>query len=255
VHQDQNSPDDRATRPTTEPDDAGAPPPSEDGGAPPLHVGASAPLPSDDGAPPPADDPAAPPPSDDAGAPPSSDDAGDIPARLREPREYTPRIGRGGRAFWGPRELRMRGDIRAAVLLLLDERPQHGHQLTRQIRERSAGTWIPLSSDIYPALRGLEAEGLTGIEEDGTRKVASLTERGRVYVEENRTRLGIPWMAPSPEPEVTLRFRAEFLSFEDAARQVDSLGTPDQHGAATALLLATRKELYRLIADNPAPTA
>ena len=34
-----------------------------------------------------------------------------------------------------------RGDVRAAVLALLAERPMHGYQIIQEIDERSGGSW------------------------------------------------------------------------------------------------------------------
>ncbi|MET0787770.1 MAG: PadR family transcriptional regulator, partial [Cellulomonas sp.] len=68
--------------------------------------------------------------------------------------------GPGGR---GPGRRAGRGDIRAAILLLLAEEPMHGYQLIQQIGERSGGTWRPSPGAIYPALNLLEDEGLIAI--------------------------------------------------------------------------------------------
>src|SRR5665647_3864357 len=47
---------------------------------------------------------------------------------------------RGG---WRGRGPRARGDVRAAILLLLDEQPRHGYELIQEIAERSSGAWAP----------------------------------------------------------------------------------------------------------------
>src|ERR1700709_1004578 len=55
--------------------------------------------------------------------------------------------GRGGR---GPRA--RRGDVRAAVLALLADRPMHGYEMIKEIEERSEGAWTPSAGSIYPVL-------------------------------------------------------------------------------------------------------
>src|SRR5690349_6176435 len=65
-----------------------------------------------------------------------------------EPRRTRPG-GRGGHG--GPRV--GRGDVRAAMLLLLDERPLHGYQIIQEIGERSGGIWKPSPGSVYPALQ------------------------------------------------------------------------------------------------------
>ena len=69
------------------------------------------------------------------------------------------RRGPGGRGPGG-RGRAPRGDVRTAVLLLLEEEPMHGYQLMQAIAERSNGRWTPSPGAIYPALNLLEDEGL-----------------------------------------------------------------------------------------------
>src|ERR671917_2732179 len=52
-----------------------------------------------------------------------------------------------------------RGDVRAAVLLLLAEQPMHGYQLMQAIADRSGGAWTPSPGAVYPPINLLEGEG------------------------------------------------------------------------------------------------
>jgi DNA-binding PadR family transcriptional regulator len=158
--------------------------------------------------------------------------------------------GPGGRRGRGPRA---RGDVRAAILLLLDEQPRHGYELIREIAERSSGAWTPSPGSIYPTLQVLEDEGLVTIERVEGRKTASLTPAGQAHVEENRDRLGDPWAVSGDDHGPALALREEFLALKDAVRQVARVGTPAQHTAAAAALSAARKELYRLLAQDTEP--
>src|SRR5579883_751720 len=49
-----------------------------------------------------------------------------------------------------------RGDVRAATLLLLAERPLHGYQIIQEISDWSGGLWRPSPGSVYPALQMLE---------------------------------------------------------------------------------------------------
>src|SRR5215470_15428071 len=99
----------------------------------------------------------------------------------------------GGRGFWrgGPRA--RRGDVRAAALLLLAERPRNGYQLMQEIELRSDGMWRPSAGSIYPALAQLEDEGLVRGEEQDGRRTFVLTDAGHAHVHERCTELGAPW--------------------------------------------------------------
>ncbi len=97
--------------------------------------------------------------------------------------------GRGGR---GPRA--RRGDVRAAVLALLADRPMHGYEMIKEIEERSEGAWTPSAGSIYPMLQLLEDEGLIrGEETDGKRRF-TLTDEGRKEQDEKSGDV-TPWDA------------------------------------------------------------
>src|SRR6476660_6749206 len=74
--------------------------------------------------------------------------------------------------FGPPRGARRarRGDVRTAILALLQEKPAHGYDLIRELEERSGGMWQPSPGSVYPTLQMLEDQGfLTGEESDGKR--------------------------------------------------------------------------------------
>jgi len=156
--------------------------------------------------------------------------------------------GRGGRG--------RRGDVRAAVLLLLAEGPMHGYELIQRIVERSNGVWRPSPGSIYPALAQLEDEGLVLIEKVAGRKTARLTETGVAYVEENKADLGNPWDEVSAGVgQEAQDLRGLIGQLMGAAGQVAAVGTPDQIRKAGEVLTESRRALYRILADDPNPTA
>ena len=139
-----------------------------------------------------------------------------------------PGFGPGGRGR-GPGRRAGRGDIRAAILLLLAEEPMHGYQLIQQIGERSGGTWRPSPGAIYPALNLLEDEGLIAITSESGRKMATLTEAGGTYVTENAEQLGSPWEDAASRPASPGRaLRGALEALGAAAHQVARTGTDQQ---------------------------
>lgn len=161
--------------------------------------------------------------------------------------------GRGRGPGRGPGRRAGRGDIRAAVLLLLSEQPMHGYQLIQEIGQRSDGRWRPSPGAIYPALALLEDEGLVVITADAGRKLASLTEAGTAYVTENAAELGSPFEDAQSRPGHPGRPLREALeALGAAAGQVGRTGTDEQATAALAVLDRARRDLYLILAGEPA---
>lgn len=142
-----------------------------------------------------------------------------------------------------------RGDIRAAVLVELAEKPMHGYQLIQAIETRSGGTWRPSPGSIYPTLQLLADEGLVSATQDGERKVYSLTEAGTEAAAE---------AADTPHPSESRRgWDAERAALPKAGAklaqalmQVTHNGTPEQAARAVAIVDETRRKLYALLAED-----
>ncbi len=61
---------------------------------------------------------------------------------------------------FGPGRRAARGDVRAAILVLLAEKPSHGYQIIQELERRSDGAWRASPGSVYPTLQQLEDEGL-----------------------------------------------------------------------------------------------
>jgi len=171
---------------------------------------------------------------------------------------FGPGFGPGFGAGFGPhgphgprgRRGRPRGDVRAAILLLLEEGPRHGYQLIQEIAERSDGAWTPSAGSIYPTLQALEDEGLVTIEPIEGRKTASLTEAGGTYVAENRERLGTPWQQEGGGGETVFALRDAMIGLAEASKQVFRVGTADQQRRAAQTLSEARTAMYRILSED-----
>jgi DNA-binding PadR family transcriptional regulator len=78
--------------------------------------------------------------------------------------------------FFGP------GELRLALLCLIDEQPGHGYELMNRLEDRFAGAYQASAGAIYPTLQLIDDEGLVRIEPDGGRKVFHITGEGRAEV-------------------------------------------------------------------------
>ena len=150
----------------------------------------------------------------------------------------------------GPRA--RRGDVRAAILVLLDEEPRNGYQLMQELERRSQGAWRPSSGSIYPTLSQLEDEGLVAATKDESNRVYRLTERGKSYVAKHRDELGTPWEVETSAGDPRWEIMNWMREIGPALGQVMKFGTPEQVAEARRIMTEARRALYRLLADDEA---
>jgi DNA-binding PadR family transcriptional regulator len=144
-----------------------------------------------------------------------------------------------------------RGDVRAAILALLQEGPRNGYQIMSEIEERSGGAWRPSPGAVYPALQLLADEGLVEAEESGGRRTFSLTDAGRRHVEENPETARAAWKSMTPgEPGELPGLFAQAARLGGSIVQMAHAGTPGQVRAAEQLLEQTRRQMYQILASD-----
>lgn len=166
----------------------------------------------------------------------------------RDPRggQFSPGGGHRGRG----RRAR-RGDIRTAALLLLAEEPRNGYQIMQEIEERSDGVWRPSPGSVYPALQQLEDEGLIRSQESEGRKLFGLTDAGRAAVQERDPDAPAPWDQMSSDVGETAHELGQAArSVMVAFAQVMRTGDERQMTQARSVLANTRRDLYRILAEQ-----
>jgi DNA-binding PadR family transcriptional regulator len=161
----------------------------------------------------------------------------------RDPEGMSGFLGRGPRAS--------RGDIRAAVLALLNEEPMHGYQIMQELAERSGGVWRPSPGSVYPTLQLLQDEGLVrGEDAEGGRRLFHLTDEGKAAAEAAAGEKA-PWEAVgASRDEPALELRDLMAGVVTAARQVVHLGQAEQIAQAKEVLRDTRRRLYKILAED-----
>lgn len=142
-----------------------------------------------------------------------------------------------------------KGDVRAAVLALLAERPMHGYQIISEISERSGGAWKPSAGSVYPTLQLLADEGLISAEEQNGRKTYSLTDAG-VAETEAATDKPAPWEAFGARASHLAALPKAGAELAGVAAQVGRTGTPEQVQKAVDVLDEARRKLYAILADD-----
>jgi DNA-binding PadR family transcriptional regulator len=157
-----------------------------------------------------------------------------------------------GRLGGRRRGRRGRGDVRAAILALLAERPMHGYEMIQELEARTGGVWRPSPGSVYPTLQLLEDEDLiTGEEGEGRRRFA-LTDAGRAEAE--RQDRQPPWEAVTAGVAPgTWSLRDAIAQIAQAAWSVASAGTEGQQARALEVLHDARRRLYAILAEGDQP--
>ena len=164
---------------------------------------------------------------------------------------FTKSVHGPGDVGFGRRRRMRRGDVRAAILLLLGEEPRNGYQVMQELEQRSEGAWRPSPGSVYPALQLLADEGLVRSEAREGGNVFELTDAGRKHLDEHRERLGTPWeQAGADVPEGVRELGGVLGQVAIAARQVMQAGTVAQAKEASQVLADARRALYRILAEE-----
>jgi DNA-binding PadR family transcriptional regulator len=165
--------------------------------------------------------------------------------------------GRGGGRGWGPPfgppfrgpggGRRRRGDVRAAILALLLERPMHGYEMIQELEVRTSGAWRPSAGSIYPTLQLLEDEGLvTGEHSEGRRRFA-LTDTGRAEAEGLQRS---PWEEAGGADPAAASLREAGFQLGAAVMHAARTGSPGQVGEVRDVLVDARRRVYGILGDG-----
>jgi DNA-binding PadR family transcriptional regulator len=147
---------------------------------------------------------------------------------------------------------RGRGDVRAAILALLAERPMHGYEMIQELEARTGGVWRPSPGSVYPTLQLLEDEGLIAGEEGEGRRRFGLTDTGRAEAERQDQRA--PWeQVTAGVPPGTWSLRDAIAQVAQASWSVGSAGTEAQQAKALEILHDARRRLYAILAEGDQP--
>lgn len=161
--------------------------------------------------------------------------------------------GRFGRGFNGLPALRRarRGDVRTAVLALLNEEPMHGYRIIQEITERTNGLWRPSPGSVYPTIAQLEDEGLVAFSEGEAPRTARLTVTGRAYAGEHLSELEAVWTSmtqTTPDAIIALRDQIDQTRF--TLFQLMQSGSEDQLARAERVFAEACRSLGDILAED-----
>jgi DNA-binding PadR family transcriptional regulator len=78
------------------------------------------------------------------------------------------------------------GDLRLIALALIAEQPRHGYEIIKVLEEKTAGWYSPSPGIVYPTLTFLEEAGYVTAQTEGAKKLYTITDEGRAYLDQNR---------------------------------------------------------------------
>ncbi len=131
----------------------------------------------------------------------------------------------------------------------------HGYQMITELESRSHGAWRPSPGSVYPTLQALEDEGLVRVEAAEGKRVFELTAAGREAAEAATSTRRMPWEdAADDVGDDRFELFGLLRQVAAAAAQLGRHGRPEQIAAGSKALAATRKQLYRILAEDDDPT-
>jgi DNA-binding PadR family transcriptional regulator len=95
-------------------------------------------------------------------------------------------FGEGGEDLMRARRMLAQGDLRLLALALIAEAPRHGYEIIKLLEEKTADWYSPSPGIVYPTLTYLEEAGYVTVSTEGSKKLYTITEEGRAYLESNR---------------------------------------------------------------------
>ncbi|MFD9733766.1 PadR family transcriptional regulator [Umezawaea sp. NPDC059074] len=157
--------------------------------------------------------------------------------------------GRRGGPHHGPGGRQRRGNVRAALLALLAERPMHGYEMIQELGQRTDGLWRPSPGSVYPTLQMLADEGLVAsTEEAGGKKLFTLTEAGTA--EAAKSEGATPWEQVNDDVDiVSAKLRTASRHLGSAMQQMAHAGTREQQGRAVEVLNEARRKIYAILGE------
>jgi DNA-binding PadR family transcriptional regulator len=151
------------------------------------------------------------------------------------------------------------GEVRLALLSLLNETAMHGYELMRKLEERSGGIYRASAGTVYPTLQQLEDEGLVTSEMHEGKKTYRLTEEGRRELQRNdetvrsiwrRARRWEDWRSFFDPDAAEIRGPAERLVKEAFRAVAGEFATHQRFERVRDILLRALRELEELGRGN-----
>ena len=136
------------------------------------------------------------------------------------------------------------GDLRLIALALIAEQPRHGYEIIKVLEEKTAGWYSPSPGIVYPTLTYLEEAGYVTAQAEGAKKLYTITDEGRSYLDDNRDFVDAVLERLASVGEKMTRMRRRFRD-DEAEAGSDAAMPRSVKGAFADLSEAVRELLGR----------
>ncbi len=133
------------------------------------------------------------------------------------------RFGEGGEDLMRARRMLAQGDLRLVALALIAEAPRHGYEIIKLLEEKTSDWYSPSPGIVYPTLTYLEEAGYVTASTEGSKKLYTITDEGRAYLESNRDLVGVVLDRLTALGERVNRWRREARGGREDRRELPPL--------------------------------
>lgn len=113
------------------------------------------------------------------------------------------------------RRMLAQGDLRLLALALIAEAPRHGYEIIKLLEEKTADWYSPSPGIVYPTLTYLEEAGYVTASTEGSKKLYTITDEGRAYLQSNRELVDVVLARLAALGERVGRWRRKMRDRED----------------------------------------
>jgi DNA-binding PadR family transcriptional regulator len=132
-------------------------------------------------------------------------------------------FGEGGEDLMRARRMLAQGDLRLVALSLIAQAPRHGYEIIKLLEEKTADWYSPSPGIVYPTLTYLEEAGYVTASAEGSKKLYTITDEGRAYLQANRDLVAIVLERLTALGERVVRWRRAARGERDDRRTLPAL--------------------------------
>ena len=133
------------------------------------------------------------------------------------------RFGEGGEDLMRARRMLAQGDLQLLALALITEAPRHGYEIIKLLEEKTSDWYSPSPGIVYPTLTYLEEAGYVTASTEGSKKLYTITDEGRAYLETNRDLVDVVFDRLSALGERVNRWRRTARAEREDRRELPPL--------------------------------